>query len=1315
MTKKVICVLLILLLLLQYGLILQSTAATYGPQPAPERLRVEAIYDVYPNIQPPIGYNEFDKYYVDLKSDKVKLPADVPSPSIYLNYYLQEVNKPYKPVKPVILKEGNVPAETAADNMIRLKNLSSGTVYYAHSTAYYTYTVDNTTYKSSESGSSNIVKFLTDIEINAYSYGPNQIKIEWDDVWNSGRRMEYRLYISENKTFANTYPIYITQDKIGQNGPVTVNETTGKLEYIHTVRDPGRVYYVKVVPDTSETELRRSPESPTVSVSSFILAKTTKMSSTPDGTIWKLEWSPVVTGLADSDIKVTYQIYKGTGTGNGIEEYMASVDDTSFFITLRPGEENNYYVIKAIVTRNGEDYYPGIKIQSQKIYIKESEVPAVPAVPEIVPEFRNAGETIISYADELKPDSATILWKAPLKGNGEIDTDVKYDIWLIGDPNQLGDPPSNTLIASSIRMNDSNFVKSGSLLLGYKYKINDLIPNSTYYFRIVAKKDYVDFVDNELRNITLQSEAAVKVIITPSRGPIDQPVVPGRPPLSVKKDKDGKDMVSTDSVVITLKNKWYEMFVEADPNVQGSKAAWVYKTPAQLEAISPGIVADIENGTADPLKFRKVEYDSGVTIDVGCIEYSPDFDYEQLKEIAANKIIGFPTTPNDPGEDTTAEDAIPDGKKHNINIRITDLDPNKTYIIWVRAARRSVNLISGPSDPVVITTIPVLDAELETPTVPVFNYASAADTYIDLGWNFNLLYTYNLKYGTVDDISRATGSAVITPADLFNTSYYRVTDLKPDTVYYFWIQAEVTNEAGEKKSSEFSDSYVVKTEKLIPPPTPKGFGVKGTPDSVTKNSITYEWIAEEGMEYILEIADSVEYKNSTKYAVGSVSEYTVENLRSNFRYFARLYAYDPQKDLTSEPTQSVTVRTLRSGDDYDSDVDSDNEISGDIVVKDSWQVNGVWTVRITGVNADRFVRQIQTDNKLDYTLNLYEMPSGTKEISVLLSVKVITGLDKLGENLSIRTQRNTLVIRPGMLSAKTLNIGTKGFDVVTSPEAVLEFRIILDSALDGIDKGNINFKTPVSELKITLQYGLQKPILRFDSPMKIIYEYNSPGWYKQGATSGYVLASGDTAWKKEVGTGTYDSDSGVGRFSFETLYPGKLAAGEPGNKYYDDISRSYAASSIANVASVYNLKSVTGRKFEPDKYLTVGDGVKFMLDVLGVEYSGNYMTLAIRSGIAGKEDINNTSANCTREKFIAMVIRVCEIKTSQKANASVNTTTVYKDINQVTPALLPKIIYAYETGVITSRYSDTLGPKDPITRAEAMVLTEKMLRFAGEL
>ena len=149
-----------------------------------------------------------------------------------------------------------------------------------------------------------------------------------------------------------------------------------------------------------------------MAVSSFILVKTTKISTDDSGAVWKLEWSPVVTGLGDSDIKVTYHIYKGEVDSTALPQYMAAVDGTSFFVTLPSGNVENYFIIRVLVTRNGQDVYEGIRIESEQIIVTEQEVAFYPAVPEIVDEFTSSdGDIITSYEESLEPHSATVMWR----------------------------------------------------------------------------------------------------------------------------------------------------------------------------------------------------------------------------------------------------------------------------------------------------------------------------------------------------------------------------------------------------------------------------------------------------------------------------------------------------------------------------------------------------------------------------------------------------------------------------------------------------------------------------------------------------------------------------------------------------------------------------------------------------------------------------------------------------------------------------------------------------------------------------------------
>lgn len=1060
MTKKVILIIIVL------STVIQPVVgfASHSPNP-PTEVKVKAINE----DQPAIGYNEYDRYYVDLAWD-LKFPGEAISG--FVNFYTRKIPKSYGGGGGRILEEGNVSVSTSSSATYehRLKELDSGTIYNIDMTSYYTYYNEggNILY-STESSRSNIVKVLTDIELNVYALGTNQIKIEWDDVWDADGRIGYKLYVSENSTFANTPPIFIGKNEIGDGKAVTVNESTGKLEYVHNVRDPGRVYYVRIEPDITDEEIKRNQYSKTVAVSSFILVKTTKMSSTPDGTVWKLEWTPVVTGLGDGDVDITYHIYRGNADTNELPQYMSEVNGTEFFVTIPYDDIQHYFIIRAIVTRNGQDVYKGIRIESQEVFLKESEVPSRPASPELVDLFEHFdGEVIISYQDELEPRSATILWRAPFKADGEIDEDVLYDIWLVDDPNTIDNPPSHTKIATDANMSSGNFVFDGNNLIGYKFILAGLTPNSTYYLKIVAKKQYIEYVDDILQLVTYNSDPAYKVVITPLEGPSEQPLVPGRPPLKVKKDLNGNNMVTHDSATIQLKNLWYEEYNHETGKWEYISAEEYYEKTNPIDE-EEDLDEEEDQDEEDPEEedsdgedeggdyYRVVSYDPGVTIDVGCIEFVEGMSYDILSTIPADKITDFPTEPNDDMENPNLN---PDKKKHNIDIVVTGLQPNTTYVIWVRATRKSEGLSSGPSEPLIITTNPVIVPPAEQPVVPNFNYSLASDTYIDLGWEFVPTYNYYIKYGLEDDINAAGQEIQVTPEDLYDSIYYRMEGLSPDTLYYFWIQAESVNESGETKRSLWSDSYSVRTLKYIPPDTPVGFGIKNSLDAITLNSITYEWMMQEGLEYIIEISRYYDYKEAVEYNVGEVSEYTVEGLLSNHRYYARLYAYDREKDLRSEPTYSITVRTKSSSDDYDSNQDIDDVITGDFVEIAEKIIDGVWNIKITGVNADRLLESVIKDKSLDYIIDLTNPPGKYKKIKIIVSDSVFMGFTRLGKNFVVLTKENSLTIRPGVITTESSNplVGNKNrvdYEIIISvPE---NFRT---------DVKNINFKKEVSRIEV---------------------------------------------------------------------------------------------------------------------------------------------------------------------------------------------------------------------------------------------------------
>ncbi|HEX2926559.1 MAG TPA: fibronectin type III domain-containing protein [Ruminiclostridium sp.] len=1318
-SKRILAALvLITFFITTYGMNTAFAAISDVPvPPAPNNL---AIPDAQPDKDPPIGYNAADGgqsgYYADIQWGAISNPANK-----YLNIYLEESPKGYRTPVPVFQKEKDLPAGTYP---IRMRNLKSGTVYKANARSYATATdpITGTIYKSAESANSNTVKFMTDINIQCVTMSTSQIKIIWDDVWNDGKRISYRLYVSENADFANTLPITISQDQISPTGPVYENQTDGTLEYTHTVKDPGRVYYVKiepVIPDAVKT-----PATKTVLVSTYILAKTTKISTTDIGTIWRLDWSPVVTGLSTSNIKVEYRIYKYL---NGVAYPIMVETGTTTFITVPEGESESYYIISAYVTKDGLPYYPdNIDISSEKILLKESETPATPSAPELVPQFTDSADSIIiSYEDaldkdgsikkgELGKDTATVLWRLPRKADGTVDTDVMYDIWLIDDPDQIDTPPVESQIQTSFKPGDANFVKddtNNGSLVGYKYKLNGLEPNHSYYFKIVAKKTFAEEKDGIIQNVDHVSNPALKVITTLSGNEIDTPLIPSNPPLQIRKKEDGKtNMISDTSVTIQLKNRWYEEFDPATGQwsyVQADKTSLDDNPPYNPAVDPPG---------GDNPTHRKVEYGPGVTLYVGCQEYTEGMD---IKSINTYKLEKVPTTPNDPTEDPTLN--VPENipipatgsaiyAKHNVVIPVNDLKPNTTYILWVRAARDGdPTLFSDISNPIIFTTLPTPTDTIEKPVVPDLRCTNIADTFVDLAWNYKEQNTYYIKYGTEDDISKAKGSVTVTGSQIKSSGldYVRIPGLTANTQYYFWIQAEAFNsDMSDSVKSEWSDSLPLKTLKDIPPATPRGFGVKNTTDAVTKNSITFEWIQEPGLQYILEIAGKVDYSDAKVYKAGSVSEFKVDGLTSNFRYFARLYAYDPAKKLQSNPTQSISVRTLRSSDDYDSDQDVDNPISGDIVDKAPTIVNGTWVVKIVGVNADRLVQLMMTDNQLDYTVDVSKPPASASNISLMISKKVFDKLYQLRENIAFKTAVVSYNLKAGILS----NVITSD----TQKEQIYTFSITLTPQKPATRANELEIRQPLAQMGVSLDTGTEiKTISQFAVPLEINYPYTNQQDYNEGLTNGYLYNSVTGSWDQKDASGRFDVDNNIGTISFRSTVPGLFALADKTDNLFEDIYGNAYESSIINVAMAHKLKSITGRMFNPDSNVTVGDAVKLVFDSLEYNYESDYMELAVKTGMikSGK----SASGILSRQDAACMVAVLYEIKTNTRVNGSKDVISSYSDYGKIDKTILNKVAFAAENGFVPNASSSEFNPTQSVTRGELMYMIEKSLVLSGDM
>jgi len=1310
----------------------KAATADIPAQPAPSKLEIKALN---PNVEPPIGYSGTDGgasgFYADISWAAVANPQGITATGKYVNIYLEESTKGYRPVKGVTLKERDMLADTSP---IRMRNLNSGTVYKANAKAYYEYIegINNTRFKSYESASSNTVKFLTDIRLQCITMDTSKIKIIWDDVWNDGKRVNYKLYVSENKDFANTLPIYISEEQISAGGPVVLNQTDGTLEYVHNVKDPGRVYYVKIVPDISDPEIIKSEASNTVITSTYILVKTTKMSTTDAGTIWRLDWSPVVTGISTSNIKVQYQIDKYVGN---VPVPMLIEDSNNTFITVPEGEQVSYYLIRATVTKDGIPLYPdSVKIVSDKIILKEDEVSSTPPMPELVSEFKDStGAVVISYSDilsldgkvvkkgELGKDTATVLWRIPKKADGTIDENVLYDIWLIDDPNDIDSPPTETNIQTSFKPEGANYVQDivdGGKTIGYKYKLTGLLPNHTYYFKIVAKKVFAEELDGIIQNVERISLPALKVVITLPGGAIDTPLLPSNPPLEIRKKSDGiSKMITDNSVTIQTKNRWYEQF---EKNPYEGTGKWYF-----VKADKTKLSDNINDGTLeydptnpltpiDDLKYRKVQYDAGVSLYVGCEEYTEGMDITKIDKYKLEKVS---TTPNDEVEKAHLTLNAPENTSvplsyapHNVVIPVNELKPNTTYVLWVRAARDGdPTLFSDVSNPIIFTTLPSPTQIVEKPIVPAFNYSYITDTFVDLGWDYKDRNKYYIKYGTVDDPSKAGDPIAVTTSQIKESgvNYVRVPGLKPDTQYYFWIQAEAFSpDDTMSEKSQWSDSLPLKTLQDVPPTTPRGFGVKNSTDAVTKNSVTFEWIREDNIEYVLEVASGVDYKDLTEYRVGAVSEFKIDGLKSNFRYFARLYAYDPAKKLTSIPTQSIDVKTKRSSDDYDSDQDVDNVISGEFIDKAATVVSGTWTIKIVGVNADRLIELMNTDNKLDYTVDVSKPPSVANNISIYISKKVFDKLEQLKENLAFKTTVVSYNLKAGILS----NINTGDMQ----KEQIYLFNITLSPKKPTSNANELKLRQQLAEIGVKLDTGASVvEISKFATPLVVNYPYSMQKDYVEGKTFGYVYNNTISNWEKQTSSNQYDVDNNSGVISFQSYTPGLFTVADRTNSLFDDIYGHAYEASIINVAFIHKLKSIMGRLFEPDKNATIGDAVKLVFDTLDYNYGNEYMESATKAGLIGANKLSGTV--CTRQEAACIATVLYEKKSSTKIQIDADIIKGYSDYGKIDKNLLEKVTFAVENGFVPNTSSSKLNPTQPVTRGELLYMIEKALALAGEI
>jgi hypothetical protein len=1186
-------------------------------QPMPTQFAVDIV-----DGKPAIGYSTSLGNYVSFKWTSPAWRGDVQYYQLFYAAYGEMYNQ----------YDGTI---TSDQTTVTLDHLDSGKVYTAYLVAVHDHLLGGSVASRHMSNRSDVVTFLTNIDISISPTDNNQIELQWNDVYYQSKRIQYNLYISESSLFAQTPALAIKDNNIG----TIVKPVDGKLVYESTNLKPGTLYYVKIKPVFEDDVVKHAEESLVKVGFTYILGRMSKVSSD----WWRLEWNEITSSNLGQNQEIIYKIVRSIN--GGLEEEISATKDNQIFI--KSSTENVYYRINCQVLVENQT----IDMTSQMIYTNETEIPVTPIVPEVVDQLDD--QTMVT-----NPTSVKILWKAPTTADGGLDSNVVYDIWMLTSSDDINNAEITPTV-SNLKVTSDNYIyqtvggNKTTKVVGYNYVLDQLLPNKIYYLKMVAKKSFVINEGGTLSNKSFSSEAALKVIITPISGSIEQPVVPAKPPFKIKTELVSgvsHQMIASDGVTLTWKNKWAEVWSDV-------YSQWQYVTTDELEEL-----------TVQGAVYRILDYDKDVKFSVGYEVYTDNFDFTRLSEKTGQMATQFTDIPNN----LTGED---------VDYQITNLQPNTTYVVWLRAYRNNI-IKSGLSDPIIFTTLPSSSEPNTNPPIPVINYKIEGDTSLELGWTVNRNYTYSISYWITEDLSAAKNTITLTPEQMRSKNSYTFTKLNPDTNYFFWIRAYYVDSKGNQYSSDWSDAYIAKTKPYMPPDAPVGLGLKTDDNPTGKDYLIFEWIKLDGLQYNLEIARKEDFSDKKVYSVGAVSDYKIQNLESNTRYYIRLSAFDSNKQLSSAYSAVISTKTARSNDEYYTDTDSQYITPA----KPALNTDKVGIYDLSNQQVDIAIKQITADSGTTYLVDYSGLTTDKLYKSkTTVSPRIFTALLQNKKTMTIDNGDASLVIKPEM--AKNSQLRKLHEDDSQAQEAIT-FEQISSSNL--VPASGMSFVS--SAWRITLEVntnGINVPLKQFDNMAGVKIAYTSSTWYDKSTMSGYIYDETTKKWQKVNTTNFFDTTNSSGWV-------------------YSSIPRNADFAIMKTSAGTTDNQVANG-----DQDIKKGEAVKLLLSLVGYNNNQNYLQAAEKSKITQYIDMSSLDSLLTRQEAAAMVTRIYELKSQKSVNIDYSLSGIL-DKNLIKINLLPRLRFAIKNGILGKDGSNRVRPNDSLTKLELIEMNRRMTDLMEE-
>lgn len=729
--------------------------------------------------------------------------------------------------------------------------------------------------------------FMTDIQVDAKGYG-NTLEVTFDNPTYDGKNIftGYKIYYQQGGSSVkpdafnssvevdiNSKDLILSEDKDRQVNRFTYKITNENIK-------PSNLYAVKVEPLYNGQEIRKNKMKEIL-----VDGKTKKISYneqnivqyrtdnayisiplfvTEDGKDYlKLQWGDI-SGLTTIGEIESIEILSGPSedkisTKVGTIHGPTDIPNVNSWRINKPTEKTYFKIsVKIKDTPN--------PVESMIAMYDPSIVNVTPNKPEIYPKNNIADNkpVIDLYWDTFMRPPYNKDEEANVGDDGLLfDTNVVYDVWItdsLKNLNKLGIPKvMDKVPASDIEVTNIQDTKNKVFYKQIKEYIavdetgafvtKPIDENKTYYIKIVATKPTSD-------GLGLSSIPANAQIYVPSMGDISRPKALSKPPLRIKKDENGNDVITQNEITIQWNTNWFEVY---DKNTD----SW-----HSIAALRDGnLVYGKEVKDTDKIIYfydktteedvRRAFLDAGYTDTSSLVVRnmdisSKDIEYEMI-------VLPFDEIEQSGGYEQYIEKLLQSEgdlwKKIDPTFTdekyaeylINELKENTMYAILLRPYRI---LTDGKKDayPTYIlgTTLPK-DSDIDiTPTIPKLYEVGKTDTSIEVEWEKaanKIVYELAVDENIIEDPSKAkmiiNSQNIKDNAVAYNKENgkeflkYNIKPLFPDTGYYIWIRAIVED---TEKSSDWSTPIYVRTNTISKPEPPSGFGLASEKSLSTYNT-----------------------------------------------------------------------------------------------------------------------------------------------------------------------------------------------------------------------------------------------------------------------------------------------------------------------------------------------------------------------------------------------------------------------------------------------------------------------------------------------